>query len=750
MRPLALALLVVLAAHLCAQAAEGEDAVLQKARDLVERKAYGEALMQYESIGKWLERDPGLLIEWARVYAYTNRHDEAIALFERVRTAHPAQAGAIAQELEEQRIYRDINRARVLVEKRRYAEALVLYEKRAAWLERDPGLLIEWARVYAYADRNPEALDLFERVSKQHPAQAAAIAKELSEQRTFVALQKARMLVEKEKYAEAIAVYGSVRAVLDTDPGLLIELARVYSYADQHKEAIALFEQVREKHPQQTPIFVRELGDMYTWNRQLDKAVETYREGIRGNPEDVASHLGLARALGWMGLHRDALREYDVILKRQPDSIEAMIGKADTLSWLDDLEDAWEMLEDVRKIDPANKDAMNLRGRILVWNGFHRDGADMYRQVIGKFTNNLDAKEGLAFALHWDGRDAEAADIVREILLASPFRAETTKLNHELRDVRQPILRADLEFLDDSNDRQILHYGLSGGKLLTHSLRLAGFYQWMFMEELDGDGVTEREYRVDRPGLDAQWRASESLMFGGRIGRIYNFETDWAAMTGDGRMDWMPDDRWVLRAGYERDYLRGGAAIENKLLVRGWYGGASYRHDRRWQAAVTGSDSEYSDGNERESVLCSLEHRFRSRPYGKLYYNHQWSRWDRPSPDYFSVDRFRAHTVGLYCSWTAAKRWMVEGQGSLGYEIQERGDRLHLWNWFAAGGFRYRPSPKWSLGGRVERFESHEIDGVPEDEYSRTRYMLTLTYAFGGRSEDGEPAQASVPDPGDR
>ena len=65
---------------------------LERARELVSEKQYDAALSEYEKIADWLWRDPGLVIERARVYAYADRHKEAIELYEEVLDEHPEQA----------------------------------------------------------------------------------------------------------------------------------------------------------------------------------------------------------------------------------------------------------------------------------------------------------------------------------------------------------------------------------------------------------------------------------------------------------------------------------------------------------------------------------------------------------------------------------------------------------------------------------------------------------------------------------
>ena len=57
-------------------------------------------------------------------------------------------------------------------------------------------------------------------------------------------LGQARLLVEQKQYPAALEIYTEIESWLWRDPGLIIEMARVQTYADRHAEAIRLFEAV--------------------------------------------------------------------------------------------------------------------------------------------------------------------------------------------------------------------------------------------------------------------------------------------------------------------------------------------------------------------------------------------------------------------------------------------------------------------------------------------------------------------------
>ncbi|MFA5272491.1 MAG: hypothetical protein WC412_09185, partial [Candidatus Omnitrophota bacterium] len=82
-------------------------------------------------------------------------------------------------------------------------------------------------------------------------------------------LRQARKLVDDKSYAEALDVYSRIGKELRRDPGLVIEWARVYTYADRHEEAIKLFEEVLSNYPERSSEILRELADQYKWSGQL-------------------------------------------------------------------------------------------------------------------------------------------------------------------------------------------------------------------------------------------------------------------------------------------------------------------------------------------------------------------------------------------------------------------------------------------------------------------------------------------------
>ncbi|MFA6079368.1 MAG: tetratricopeptide repeat protein, partial [Candidatus Omnitrophota bacterium] len=127
-------------------------------------------------------------------------------------------------------------------------------------------------------------------------------------------LGNARKLVEEKKYNQAIEEYKKISDWLRRDPGLVIEFARVYTYADRHQEAIMLFEEVRSKYPDREAEILRELGDQYKWKGDYKSAIEAYEKAMKNNPADIISKKGLIEAIDWDKKQKERTAKYSEVL----------------------------------------------------------------------------------------------------------------------------------------------------------------------------------------------------------------------------------------------------------------------------------------------------------------------------------------------------------------------------------------------------------------------------------------------------
>ena len=622
-----------------------------------------------------------------------------------------------------------LDRGRELVSEKQYDAALDEYEKIAEWLWRDPGLVIERARVYTYANRHHEAIELFEEVREKHPEQAKLFEKELENQYAYITLQRAQDLVEQERYDDALSEYEKIAEWMQKDPELMIELARVHTYADNHAEAIALFEQVRQRYPNYEKEIIAELADQYAWSGQRSEAVMLFRQALEQEPGNVEYRVRLGKALARFEQYDQAIAEYDFILDEHPQSVAALLGKAEALSWQDHLEEADQLYEQVRQIDPGNLDALNGQARVLVWKGYHRRGETAYRDILEVQPEDYDALEGLGFALRWDNRQREAVDVFERLYELRPGRKEAAELMYEIKYSQNPYIEQFNDYSRNSDGRRIQTHGAALGVPLDYETLLEGIYE--FQRVWDNDNG-----RVDahRGGLAIHRRFGEQFKLDSYLYGTYFDRRSWEVFTTDTKLTWSPDDMWLFRAGYERDTFRDVEAILKEIIVDSWSASVGYRPNRFWLLGGKFEQGFHSDGNRQESVLGILERRLSHKPFLKLYYNFYFSNWDKQlSNGYFNPKTFWSHTLGLYGSRKISPKLFLEGQISGGYESHT--PPAYAPTMFAAAGIRYRLSEKWAIRARGEYFKSWPDRDRSYNGYHNAQVILSVTYSFGPEAQ---------------
>lgn len=180
----------------------------------------------------------------------------------------------------------DLNQARQLVDQQRYAEAIAVYE---ALLAEQPGradLLIEAARVHAWADQHQPATSLYQQVLEVAP---------------------------HRRY------------------DVLLSLAWQFAWGGSHAQAIPLFQEVAQHVPVQRTEALRGLAESLSISNRLAEALAVYRT-LSDQPDNLKARQGLARVLLWLGRHDEAAAHYRAIMETHPQDREARIGLARALN----------------------------------------------------------------------------------------------------------------------------------------------------------------------------------------------------------------------------------------------------------------------------------------------------------------------------------------------------------------------------------------------------------------------------------
>lgn len=537
-------------------------------------------------------------------------------------------------------------------------------------------------------------------------------------------VNEARALVEQKAYDAALGMYEKISDQLRSQPGLLIEWARVYTYADRHSQAIELFEDVRKRYPEHEKEILKELADQYKWNGQFGQAIGTYKKALEFNTDDFGTATGLAEALAWDHRYQEAIAEYDLILQTNPNSIPALLGKAEVLSWEDRLEKANQLYEKVLTLDSLNLSAQNGLARNAVWQGYHQQGIRRYLQILRENEGNSDSLEGLAFAYHWDGQEGQSLKTLDDLLPAHPERKAASDLFGQIQGLKAFHVNQSNRYSQDTNELAVYSSRWHGGRFFNDKAAWGTTYEWARYRQT-GKPVLEAE----RGGIDLQERFNEYWE-----ANTYLYVTKYSAngftpLTTNTWLTLRPDDFWRLDFGYDRETFEDITALDRKIIVDSGVLSVDLRPDRFWLFSSKYKRGSYSDGNTQDTVFSRVEFRLRqTTPYVKLYFNDYFSRWgEQKDSGYFNPHSIHSDAIGIYSSWQMRPRLFAEGQTSVGFETQD--PKSNHPTYFSAVGLAYQFQPDWSVSLRGEYFDAQ--DSNPAKDYSKYTIWLGVRYNFG-------------------
>jgi tetratricopeptide (TPR) repeat protein len=191
----------------------------------------------------------------------------------------------------------DLVNTRVLVEQKRYIEAIPQFD---ILVQANPGnadLLIEAARVNAWADRHTHAAALYQQVIRVAP-----------QRRADVILPLAWQLAWDNQHAQAIPFFQEASANVAQKTEALHGLAELLAQMNRLPEALSVYKTLA----QQTDDQQARKGEarVLLWMERYDEAIDRYRNILTAHPSDHEAQLNLARALNRSGQHFAAVSAY--------------------------------------------------------------------------------------------------------------------------------------------------------------------------------------------------------------------------------------------------------------------------------------------------------------------------------------------------------------------------------------------------------------------------------------------------------
>ena len=304
----------------------------------------------------------------------------------------------------------DLGTARALVEQKRYSEAIAEFDLLVQTSPTNSDLLIEAARVNAWADRHAESVALYKQVIATAP-----------ERRGDVLLPLAWQLAWAGQQREAIPLFQEVSATETLKTEAMYGLAESLAATNQLPVALATYSALAE----QTGELKARKGEarVLLWQDRYDEAVVRYRSILSTQPSDKEAQVGLARALNRSGRHFAAVSAYQTAAHN-----DGGLDKDNRVEHARALR--WSGLEDIARQtlgDAAGKEADDLRIKLAQETGPHlraefdaardSDNLDIYALTLG-WQQRLSPTNTLDVSTRFADIEQGSADIQGRQLLA--------------------------------------------------------------------------------------------------------------------------------------------------------------------------------------------------------------------------------------------------------------------------------------------------------------------------------------------
>lgn len=423
-------------------------------------------------------------------------------------------------------------------------------------------------------------------------------------------LQQARAQVDARQYGQALPIFEALLRTQPANTDLLIETARVYGFADRHKEAIATYRRVIEVDPGRTKDVAAALAWQTLWSGDAAAALPLF-EQARGFAADAKALAELWRGTGeacvQAGDNACALQAYRQALALTPGDKDLQRRIALVLLWMDEYAQAEAAWRALLEQDPKDRRAQAGLARTINAAGRHNEAVRLY----GTIDDGSDADMRLdhARALRWAGYDAAAFPLLNartdfDAVFLRDWRADREQKN---------FVWGGIDYSTDADELDILAVAAGAGTLLKPGLWLEGGYRFARLDSPQGDVDANRVQATLRgligtPGVTPPGLLIPSLTL------AWNDYEGWTPITGYATLRWMPQDLWRFTADLGREVVETPQAIGNRITVDVAALGAEYRMPPRWTVGGTLSNLRFSDGNNRVRVYGHVDYATRFNP----------------------------------------------------------------------------------------------------------------------------------------
>jgi len=423
-------------------------------------------------------------------------------------------------------------------------------------------------------------------------------------------LQQAREKVDARQFGQALPIYEALLHAQPANTDLLIETARVYGFADRHKEAIATYRRVIEVDPGRRKDVAASLAWQTLWSGDAAAALPLFEQArdFTTEPKALAElWRGSGETCVQTGDNTCALDAYRQALALMPGNKDLQRRIALVLLWMDDYAQAEAEWRALLAEDPKDRRAQAGLARTINAAGRHNEAVRLYRELDDG--SDADLRLDHARALRWAGYDAAAFPLLQGRGDPVAVFLRDWRIDRE----QKSYVWGGIDYSSDADDLDILAAAAGAGTLLQAGLLLEGGYRFARLDSPQGDVNANRVQATLRgllgtPGVTPPGLLVPSLTL------AWNDYDGWTPITGYASLRWLPQDLWRFTADLGREVVETPQAIGNRITVDVAALGAEVRMPPRWAIGGTLSNLRFSDGNNRVRVYGHVDYATRFNP----------------------------------------------------------------------------------------------------------------------------------------
>jgi tetratricopeptide (TPR) repeat protein len=342
----------------------------------------------------------------------------------------PALSGPAAREMQEEALFIDATKARMLDDQKQEEELLKLVVKE---LPDRAAPYFHLARLYMKQSRIDQA--------EQHIRKAVALDKN----NPWYKAQFAEILVFQNKFEEAGNIYSDLGSAEKHNQEFLFKGAMLYQKAGKNKEALALFDQLIkqlgadeelllqkqqlllrmndldgavkvaqqliEQNPREGRYYAN-LADLYESNNQPDKAIAIYEKALKDFPGDPTIQYGLAEYYK----KKNDTAKYATYIRQAilNQTFDNEIQTGILLGYLQELStdtnrkaESIDITRQLVKQHPDNTQLLAIYGEVLRMNGQNAEAAEQYKKALALDPARFSTWQSL-LVLYTDRNDADS------------------------------------------------------------------------------------------------------------------------------------------------------------------------------------------------------------------------------------------------------------------------------------------------------------------------------------------------------